>query len=82
MSDDVKSVAHKLGAQMGKMMVDDEYYADVGPDELEDVVDDAWMMGGTQDSLVDSGFDIHDDPDVRRAAHKAFSEGFLSAFGD
>lgn len=80
MSDELESFAHQLGVNTGVFMAADEYYVGVGPDELDDVLDDAWMMGATQDSLVDAGFPIHADPDVRRIAHAAFTAGFKAAF--
>ena len=80
MSDDLERFAAELGRSTGGRMARDEYYSDVDPDDLDDVVDDAWMLGATQDAFGDAGHDIHDNDDNRKIAYKAFEEAFLAAF--
>lgn len=71
---DLEKFARELGASTAGFMSDDEYYADADPDEL---LDDAWMMGATQDSFDDEGYEL--EGEVRERAFAAFKEGFTAA---
>ncbi len=76
----IASFARTLGADSAAHRAGQPYYANVDPDDLDDLLDDAWMMGATQDELVDAGFDVEGDPALRTAARAAFEEGFRQAF--
>lgn len=68
--------ARKLGADTGTFMRADEYYAGA---DLEEVIDDAWMMGATQDTLADAGISLA--TENRERIRRAFVEGFTAGFG-
>jgi hypothetical protein len=71
----LEQVATMLGEGAAEIFAD-PYYE--GAEVDDDLVDDAWMMGATQDSFADAGIDL-DDPEKRKRARTLFKQAFVAA---
>jgi len=74
---DVLVFVRGLGEKMARTMRDDDYYRDSDP---EDLVDDAWALGATQDTLGESGYLLEYGSEARQRAYDAFERGFLQVW--